>query len=119
MNIKLLSIAAIAFIGFSVSANAQSQFAGRYHLLSGYTTGGYFGLFGYGAASISSTGAAFYTAYYPRLRSSGSGRGSITRAGTFSLNNGVRGSAQMYGARVAVGMFRDAYGTGWFGLSKR
>lgn len=119
MNIKILSIAALAFIGVSVSAHAQRQFAGSYDLLSGYTTGSYNGLFGYGRATASRAGAVSYTAYYPQLGGSGSGTGRINSRGAFSLNNRTRGSAQMYGNRVAIGTFRDAYGSGYFGLRKR
>jgi hypothetical protein len=119
MKVKLFLIAVLLVGGFSVSAHAQSAFAGRYDLLSGYTTGAYFGLFGYGTATASRAGAVSYTAYYPRLRGSGSGSGRIGPTGVFSLNNRTTGSAQMYGNRVAVGTFRDAYGSGFFGLRKK
>lgn len=119
MKVKLLLIAVLLIAGFSVSTQAQSVFAGRYDLLSGYTTGAYFGLFGYGTATAFRTGAVSYTAYYPRLRGSGTGSGRINSRGAFSLNNRTTGSAQMYGNRVAVGTFRDAYGSGFFGLRRK
>ena len=119
MKIKLFLIAVLLTAGFSISAQAQSQFAGSYDLFSGYTTGSYVGLFGHGTATASRAGAISYTAYYPRLRESGNGTGKINSSGVFSLNNSTRGSAQMYGNRVAVGTFRDAYGTGFFGLRKK
>jgi hypothetical protein len=119
MKVKVLLIAVLLTAGFSISAQAQSRFAGRYDLLSGYTTGSNRGLFGYGIATASRWGAVSYTAYYPRLQGSGSGTGRINSKGAFRLNNGTTGSAQMYGNRVAVGTFRDAYGGGFFGLRKK
>ena len=119
MSINRLSVA-IVFIGIvSVSAHAQSKFAGRYDALSGYVSGQLAGLFGYGIASVSRSGATSYTSYYPYLGISGSGTGRINSRGVFSLNNGVSGSGQMQGNRVAVGNFRDGYGTGYFALRKK
>jgi hypothetical protein len=119
MNIKILSIAALAFIGVSVSAHAQSKFAGRYDLLSGYSTGQAAGLFGYGIATIARNGNASYSAYFPFLGSTGYGSGRINSRGVFSLNNGTSGSATLMGNRVAVGNFWDGLGTGYFGLRKK
>jgi len=119
MKLKLLLIAVALIGGFSVSAHAQSQFAGRYDLISGYTTGSYAGLFGYGTATAFRAGWVSYTAYYPQLQGSGSGTGRINSKGVFNLNNGVTGSAQLYGKRVAVGTFQDAYGSGFYGLRKK
>lgn len=119
MKVKALLIAVLLTAGFSISAQAQSQFAGRYDLLSGYTTGRYTGLFGYGIATASRAGAVSITSYYPRLKGSGRGTGRINSKGAFRLNNRTTGSAQMYGNRVAVGIFRDAFGAGFFGLRKK
>ena len=119
MKVKALLVAVLLTAGFSISAQAQSQFAGRYDLLSGYTTGSYIGLFGYGIATASRAGAVSYTAYYPRLQGSGSGTGRINSKGAFSLNNGVSGTGQLYGNRVAIGTFRDSDGRGFFGLRKK
>jgi len=119
MKVKALIITVLLTAGFSISAQAQSQFAGRYDLLSGYTTGSYIGLFGYGTATAGRAGAVAYTAYYPQLQGSGWGTGRINSKGAFSLNNSTTGSAQLYGNRVAVGNFRDAYGAGFFGLRKK
>jgi hypothetical protein len=119
MNIKLLSIAVLALVGVSVSAHAQSKYAGRYDLLSGYSVGWPSGLFGYGIATFSRKGVVGYSAYFPYLGGTGRGSGRINSKGVFSLNNGTTGSARMLGNRVAVGNFRDSDGRGFFALRKR
>ena len=119
MKVKLLFIAALLTVGFSISAQAQSQFAGRYDLLSGYTTGSYIGSFGYGIATASRAGAVAYTAYFPGLGTTGDGTGRINSKGVVSVNNGVSGTGQLYGNRVAIGTFRDSDGRGFFGLRKK
>lgn len=119
MIAKLLIIAVLLVIGFVVPAKAQSQYAGRYDLVSGYTSGSNNGLFGYGIATASSTGAIAYSAYFPRLRGSGRGSGRIYASGAFTLHNRTSGLVQMHGARVAVGTFRDPYGSGYFAVRKK
>lgn len=119
MKVKLLLIPALLIVGFSVSAQAQSQFAGRYDVFSGYSSGSLAGMFGYGVASIASNGAASYSAYYPYLNETGRGTGRINSKGVFSLNNGVRGSATIFSRRVAVGNFSDSGGRGFFAIRKK
>jgi hypothetical protein len=119
MKAKLLLIAALLIAGFSVSAQAQSAFAGRYDIFSGYSSGSLAGLFGYGVASIAHNGAASYSAYYPYLNETGRGTGRINSKGVFSMNNGVRGSATIFNRRVAVGNFSDSGGRGFFAIRKK
>lgn len=119
MIFKILLVSVLLFVGCSVSAQAQSQFAGRYDLLSGYSTGQIAGLFGYGIATIARNGNASYSAYFPYLGTSGFGSGKINAKGVFSLNNGTKGSATLMGNRVAVGNFNDGAGAGFFGLRKK
>jgi hypothetical protein len=119
MNIKILSIAVLAFIGISVSANAQSKFAGSYDLIAGYSRGWPAGLFGYGVATAARNGNVSYSAYYPYLNITGKGTGKINSKGRFSLNNGTTGSASILSNRVAVGNFRDSEGRGFFALRKK
>lgn len=119
MNFKLLLIAVLLVVGFSVSAQAQRAFAGRYDLLSGYSSGWPAGLFGYGVASVARSGVASYSAYYRYLNVTGRGTGRINSRGVFSLNNGTRGSAAILGRRVAVGNFSDSEGRGFFALRKK
>lgn len=119
MKIKLLLIVSLLVVGFSVSAHAQRQFAGKYDLLAGVTTGDAAGLFSYGAATVGTNGRAAYTVYWPFLGTSGSGSGLINRRGVFAFNDGTSGSAQFYGNRVAVGTYRQSYGSGFFALRKR
>jgi len=116
---KILLIAVLAFIGVSVSAHAQSKFAGRYDLISGYSSGWPAGLFGYGVASAARNGRVSYSAYYPYLNVTGNGTGKINSRGVFSLNNGTTGSGRILGNRVAVGNFSDSEGRGFFALRKR
>lgn len=119
MKTKILLSAVLLIVGLSVSAQAQSQFAGRYDLLSGYSTGQMAGLFGYGIATVSRNGNASYSAYFPFLGDSGFGSGKINTKGVFSLNNGTTGSATLMGNRVAIGNFKDGLGAGFFGLRKK
>jgi len=101
------------------AALAQSKFAGKYDLLSGYTDGYYAGLFGYGIASVSRKGVASYSSYYPYVGVSGSGTGTINSKGIFRLNNGTSGTAAILSRRVGVGKFNDSMGNGLFALKKR
>jgi hypothetical protein len=119
MNVKVLSVAALAFIGVSLSANAQSQFAGSYDLIAGYSRGWPAGLFGYGVATAARNGNVSYSSYYAYLKVTGRGTGRMNNRGVFALNNGVTGSARLLGNRVAVGNFRDSEGRGFFALRKR
>jgi hypothetical protein len=119
MNVKILSIAVLAFIGLSVLAHAQSKFAGRYDLIAGYSSGSPAGLFGYGVASAARNGRVSYSAYYPYLNITGSGTGRVRSDGVFSYNNGVSGSAKIVGNRVAVGNFRDSEGRGFFAVRRK
>lgn len=119
MVIKILSITILAFIGISVSVHAQSQYAGRYDLLAGVSTGQAAGLFSYGTATVARNGRASYTVYWPYLGTSGRGSGLINRNGVFSFNDGTSGTAQIFSNRVAVGTYRQSYGTGFFAMRKR
>lgn len=119
MNFKLLLIAVLLVVGFSVSAQAQRAFAGRYDLLSGYSSGWPAGLFGYGVASVTRSGVASYSSYYAYFDVTGRGTGRVNSRGVFSLNNGTSGSAAILGRRVAVGNFRDSEGRGFFAVRKR
>ena len=119
MKAKLLLIAVLLVVGLSASAQAQSAFAGRYDLLAGYSGGQLVGLFGYGVASVARSGVASYTAYYAYIDETGRGTGRISSKGVFSMNNGVRGAATIFGRRVAVGNFSDPGGRGFFAIRKK
>jgi hypothetical protein len=119
MKIQFLLIAVSLTAGFSISAQAQSQFAGRYDLLAGVSTGDTAGLFSYGTATVGTNGRAAYTVYWPYLGTSGSGSGLVNSRGVFAFTDGTSGSAQFYAKRVAVGTYRQSYGRGFFALRKK
>jgi len=101
-------------------AQAQSRFAGNYDLASGYESGPGLGTFGMGTATASRSGAVAYTVYYPRSEDTGAGSGTISKNGTFTLNNGVTGSVKLVSKVIdAIGEFTDPFGSGFFGLIKR
>jgi hypothetical protein len=119
VKLKFLSAATVILVTLSASAHAQKKFAGRYDLISGYSSGWPSGLFGYGVATAARNGRVSYSAYYPFLNETGSGTGRMNSKGIFALNNGVTGSARLLGNRVAVGNFRDNEGRGFFAIRKR
>lgn len=119
MKVKLLLIAVLLVAGFSVSAQAQRQFAGRYDLLSGYTRGELAGLFAYGVATANRNGRVSYSAYYPYYDETFRGTGTINNQAVFRFTNGVSGNARILSRRVAVGNYRDEWGRGFFALRKR
>lgn len=119
MKVNILTIVVLLISCFGALAQGQGQFAGKYDLIAGVTTGDAAGLFSYGAATVKSNGRAAYTVYWPFLGTSGSGSGVISRKGVFAFNDGTEGSARFYGKRVAVGTYSQSYGTGFFALRKR
>jgi hypothetical protein len=119
VNIKIPLIAVLAFIGVSVSAHAQSKFAGRYDLIAGYSSGSPAGLFGYGVSSAARNGRVSSTLYFPYHRTTWKGTGRVSRDGVFSYTDGVRGSAKIIGNRVGVGNFRNSEGRGFFAFRRK
>jgi hypothetical protein len=120
MNKKVMTVALVVLSISAINLFAQVPAAlrGNYGLLSGYTYGYYAGLFGYGTATVSSSGAVAYSSYFPATGQTGSGRGTLSKTGAFSLNNGVSGRAQIYSNRVGYGVFSDPYGRGYFALGR-
>ena len=118
MKFKLLLIAALLTVGFSISAQAQSQFAGRYDAIAGASTGEDAGLFVYGTAVVSRNGRVAITAYAPYHGEGIKRTGFLSSRGIFSLRE-VTGSAPLVGGRVAVGNYRSNSGNGFFGLRKK
>jgi len=120
MNKKITTVALVVLSISAINLFAQVPAAlrGNYGLLSGYTYGYYAGLFGYGTATVSSSGAVAYSSYWPATGETGSGRGTLSKTGVFSLNNGVSGRAQIYSNRVGYGVFSDPIGRGYFFLGR-
>lgn len=104
-----------------VPASAQLRFAGTYDLGSGYETGETSaGLFSYGVATAARDGTVAYTVYCPRTGDRGAGSGTISKNGTFSLNNGVSGTVKLVSRTIdAIGDFVDPFGSGFFAMSKK
>ena len=146
---KLITTAFFAIlvqIGLTSYADAQvSKYRGSYYVYAGYTSHNYASYpvtytFGLGTLTLSSTGSASYTCYFPfdgfvwdGSKSipldpfSGSGTGVVSKNGVFSFNNGTTGYCQLWGtvkkgvlAPLATGMgtFADGYGGGLFGELK-
>ena len=118
MKIYCLLIVSAALIVLSDSANAQSQFAGRYDAIAGASTGEDAGLFVYGTAVVSRNGRVAITAYAPYHGEGIKSTGFLSSRGIFSLRE-VTGSAPLVGGRVAVGNYRSNSGNGFFGLRKK
>ena len=120
MNKKVMTVALVllSISAINLFAQVPATLRGNYGLLSGYTYGYNAGLFGYGTATVSSSGAVAYSSYFPATGHTGSGRGTLSRTGAFSLNNGVSGKAQIYSNRVGYGVFTDPYGRGYFALGR-
>jgi hypothetical protein len=118
MKIYCLLIVSAALIVLSDSANAQSQFAGRYDIIGGASTGADAGLFSYGTAVVSRNGRVAITAYAPYYGEGIKSTGFLSSRGIFSLRE-VTGSAPLVGGRVAVGNYRSNNGNGFFGLRKK
>jgi hypothetical protein len=120
MNKKVMTVALVllSISAINLFAQVPPALRGNYGLLSGYTYGYWAGLFGYGTATVSSSGAVAYSSYFPAAGTTGYGRGALSRTGAFSLNNGVSGKAQIYSNRVGYGIFSDSYGRGYFALGR-
>ena len=118
VKIKFLLIAIVLTAGFSASAQAQRQFAGRYDIIGGASTGADAGLFSYGTAVVSRNGHVAITAYAPYYGAGTKSTGFLSSRGIFSLRE-VTGSAPLVGGRVAVGNYRSNSGNGFFGLRKK
>jgi hypothetical protein len=120
MNKKVIFIVLVALTVSAINlfAAIPAALRGNYGLLSGYTYGSWAGLFGYGTATVSSTGAVAYSCYFPNRGVTGFGSGALSSTGAFSLSNGVSGKAQIYSNRVGYGVFSDSIGGGYFGLCR-
>jgi hypothetical protein len=114
----LIAVVALAVSSINLFAVIPAALRGNYRLIAGYTSGYYTGLFGYGTATVSSSGAISYSCYYPYVRATGRGNGTLNSTGLFSLNNGVSGKAQIYSNRVGSGAFSDSNGRGYFGVAR-
>ena len=117
---KPIYLSIVVFCLFATIAQAApSPYAGNYNIINVYTSGQGAGNGGYGTATISSTGVAAYTIYYASTGDTGKGKAGITNNGKFSFSNGVSGSGQIVGNKVVFGNFKDKYGAGYFGMSKK
>jgi hypothetical protein len=120
MNKKVTTVALVALLisALNLFAQVPPALRGTYGLITGYTSGYWAGLFGYGTATVSSSGAVAYSSYFPATGHTGNGRGALSRTGVFSLNNGVSGRAQVHSNRVGYGLFSDSIGRGYFALGR-
>jgi hypothetical protein len=116
-KILLFPVVLLAATMLSSEHSKAASYQGTYNILSGYTTGSWAGLFGYGTMTVARNGVVAYSSYFPNKGITGSGAGFISKKGVFSLNNGVTGSAVIY-TRVGYGSFNDALGSGFFAVGR-
>lgn len=98
-------------------ATIPAGLTGNFNLILGYTSGSKSGLFGYGTATVSSTGIVSTSHYLPYTRTSCYNSGIMTSSGLFSLD-GVSGTVTIYDNKLGYGYFSEPSGAGIFGVSR-
>jgi len=114
----IVSLVVLSISAINLFAQIPSALRGTYRLIAGYTYGDYAGLFGSGAATVSSRGVVAYSSYFAYTGDRGYGSGTLNSSGAFSFNNGVSGTAQVYSSKVGYGVFYDSVGRGFFALGR-
>jgi len=121
MKYTIAFLVIVASFIFSASAQAQSQFKGKYKLYIGHTQGRDAGEAGYGTATINKQGKLSVTIYWPLNGETGRVSGMIDKKGLITLNDGGKATATFYEKKVAVGNFssQDDVDKGFFVFLKK